>query len=485
MDIKTELIGIVGANYVFDSPEVLQAYSTDYSFSLPRVPNFIVKPKSAQEVQRVIKLANEHKMPVIPCSSGVHFNGTTIPSQGGIVLDLGRMNRILEVDERNRKVKIEPGVTWGELQSELEKHELMALIPLFPHPKKSALTSHLEREPMTIPKFEYGDPLLTMEVVFPNGDLFRTGSACVTGATADAVADGVQPEGPGIDWFRLFQGAQGTMGVVTWANVKVEYLPQVNKTFFIPFPRIEDAIEPIYRIQRRMIGLECLLLNNLNLAAILADRRPGDFQILRGNLPPWTLILVLAGGRRYPEQKIEYEEEVLREIGSELSLLNILTALPGVPGTERKLPKLLRKPWPEERTYWKFGYKGSCHDLFFHTTLDKVPEFVRAVREVASKYGYPIADLGFYLQPLEVGRACHCECNFYYNSDNLAEIDQVQKLYAEAAEVLLSMGAFFTRPYGVLADIVYSRATSYTIVLRKFKGLLDPNNIMSPGKLCF
>ena len=202
--MKKELTTIVGSKYVSDAPKVLKAYSKDHSFGAPRVPNYIVKPKSAGEVQEVIKLANERRMPVVPCSSGVHFNGTTVPGQGGIILDLGRMNNILEIDERNRKVKIEPGVTWGQLQSELEEHELMALIPLLPHPKKSALTSHLEREPLVIPKFEYGDPLLTMEVVFPGGDLFRTGSAVVTGALADAVADE--------DWKELVDDHDGVAG---------------------------------------------------------------------------------------------------------------------------------------------------------------------------------------------------------------------------------------------------------------------------------
>jgi FAD/FMN-containing dehydrogenase len=484
LEIKAKLREIIGVEYVFDEPQIMERYSKDYSLDPPRMPNYVVQPKDVTQVQDVIKLANEHRMPVIPCSSGVHFNGATLPSQGGIVLDLRGMNKILEVDERNRKARIEPGVTWGQLQAELEGHELMGLLPLLPHPLKSALTSHLEREPMLIPKYEYGDPLLTMEVVLPTGELFRTGSACVPGYTVDAIADGVQPEGPGIGFWRLFQGAQGTMGVVTWANVKVEYLPQVNKTFFIPCQRVEDAIEPIYRMQRRMIGQECLLLNNFNLAAILAQS-PADLTTLSEALPPWSIILILAGGRRHPEEKIEYEEEALMEIGSELPRSSIMSSLPAVPGVERRLPRMLRQPWPEGRTYWKFCHKGSCQDISFHTTWDKAPQFITAIGGAASKYGYPVAEVGFYLQPVERARACRLECDFYYNPDDLREVDRVRKLYADVAEILLNMGAFFTTPYGIIAELVYGRATEYAIALTKIKGLLDPNNIMSPGKLCF
>lgn len=491
MEVKSRLIKIVGKRNVSDAPEDLESFSSDYSLSPPRMASYIVHPENVEEVQKVIYLANEIKLPIVPSSSGVHFNGAALPLQGGIVLDLRRMNRILEIDERNRKVRIEPGVTWSQLQTELAKRELMALIPLLPHPLKSALTSHLEREPIAIPKHEYGDPMLTTEVVFPTGRIMRTGSACVPGYPDESIADGVQPEGPGIDYWRLFQGAQGTMGVVTWANVKVEYLPKVNKIFFIAFDRIVDAIEPLYRIQRRMIGLECFLLNKLNLASILAEKLPDDLDDLMVALPEWmmvalpewTIILVLAGGRRYPEMKIEYEEEALREIGMEFPLARILTALPGVPRAERKLLGMLRRPWPEAKTYWKFAYRGSSQDLFFLTTLDKVPSFMQVLRELLSDYG--IRDVGFYIQPLEYGRACHFECNIYYDGSASQDIETLQNFYPEAAKCLLDAGALFTRPYGILADLVYAKAASYTMTLKKLKHLFDPNNVLSPGKLCF
>ena len=486
MAVKEELVGIVGAENVFEDAERLKPYSKDYSLSVPVMPRYVAQPKNAEEVQRVVRLANENKLPVVPSSSGIHFHGNAIPVQGGIVLDLRRMNRILAVDERNRMARIEAGVTWEQLQLELDKHDLMALSPLLPHPLKSALTSHLEREPMLIPKFEYADNLVTVEMVLPDGELFRTGSACVPGFSDKSLADGVNPSGPGvIMWNRLLQGAQGTMGVVTWTQVKIEYRPKVNKTFFIPLDSIEDAIELVYKVQRRLIGEECLILNNFNLAAILAKQWPEDFDTLRVTLPPWTLVLVLGGGNRFPEERIEYEEEALREVAAELSIPDLPTSAPGLPGVEGEIPDMLRSAWPKERTYWKFAYKGSCQDLFFHTVLNKAPTFSQAIGEVADKHDYPMRDIGFYVQPMVYGGACHFECNFYYNPDNAEEVNRINNLFAEAAEVALDRGAFFTRPYGLIADMVYSRAASYTATLKKVKKLLDPNNVMSPGRLCF
>ena len=133
MAIKEELTGIVGADHVFDDAAKLETYAGDNSLSAPGKPSYIVQPKSAEEVQRIIKLANNNKLPVTPYSSGIHFYINTIPFQSGIILDMSKMNQILSIDERNRMVRIEPGVTWGQLQAELQKYDLMAISPLLPH----------------------------------------------------------------------------------------------------------------------------------------------------------------------------------------------------------------------------------------------------------------------------------------------------------------------------------------------------------------
>jgi FAD/FMN-containing dehydrogenase len=486
VQIKQDLARIIGAENVSDDPEALLSYSRDYSLNKPRTPNYIARPKNTGEVQGVVKLAGEYGIPIVPCSSGIHFYGNTIPNMGGIVLDLRRMNRILDVDLPNKMVRVEPGVTWGQLQAEAAKHKMMGLCPLLPHPLKSVLTSHLEREPMLIPKFEYAGSLVTLEVVYPSGEAFRTGSACVPGFPDKSMAEGVNPGGPGyLTYNWLVQGAQGTMGVVTWAKVKMAPRPEIDKTFFIPFENLEDAVQLVYNVQRRMIGEECLILNDVNLATILAKKWPQDFNHLKKILSPWTVILVSGGGWRRPEERIEYEEDGLREAVAELNIPELPTSLPGLPGLEKDLPGMLRTAWPEKKTYWKFASKGACQDIFFHTTLNRSPEFVQVINQVASRRGYRPDDIGFYIQPLEYGRACHFESNLPYDPDNAEDVAMMGDLFTEAAETIIDRGGFFTRPYGPIADKVYEKAASYTMALKKVKQLLDPKNIMSPGRLCF
>lgn len=486
MQIVTSLSEIVGPSNVFDEMEKLKPYAKDNGILRPRMPNYVTYVENTDQVQKIIKLANEYRIPVVPCSSGSHFFGNTIPLQAGIIMDLSKMNKILNIDEENRFVRMEPGVTWGQLQSELAKHELMAICPLLPHPQKSALTSHLEREPACIPKFEYTDNLTTMEVVLPTGELFRTGSACVPGFPEKSFSEGVNISGPGdFMWPRIFQGAQGTLGVVTWAQCKIEYRPKVNKTFFIPFQELARAVDFVYKIQRRLIGEECVILNHFDMAAVLTKKWARDFAALRKNLAPWTVVYVLGGGKRFPEEKIAYEEEALQETAAECGVPKLPTSIYGMPGVEKQIPDMLRTACPENETYWKFRFKGACEDLFFRTTMNKAQMFHQVVNEEAGKRGYSPQEIGFYIQPMVYGGNCHFEANFYYNPGDEDEVKMLSALYVEAAEAVINKGGFFSRPYGPVADMVYRRTSSYTAMLKKLKNVMDPNGVLSPGRLCF
>jgi FAD/FMN-containing dehydrogenase len=485
MEIGDKLREIVGRESFSDEAKTLEAYSQDFSLTPSGVPNYVVRPKDAQEVQQVIKLANESMTPVVPVSSLVHFHGATIPKQGGIVLDLTRMNRVLEVDEFNKRVRIEAGVTWEQITSHLGKKGFRMIMPLLPHPLRSVVTDHLEREMLTNTVYDYGEPLQSMEVVWPTGEIFRMGSASVTGYP-DSPSKGGNPTGPGLDFYRFLQGAQGTMGVVTWANLKIQFIPKKDDIFLAPVNDLGYAMEFLYRILRRRIGQECLLLNNVNLAAIVADDWPQGFEKLRKSLPRWTLILVISGLQRRPEGKLQYEEAALNKIvKEEFPKISLSQSLPGFPGLGEKLLPLLRQPWPDGGTYWRNRYKGACHSLFFITKPALAPKFISMVKEIAARHGYPAGDIGGYLQPIEHNRACHLEFNFFYNPASRQDVEKVRDLSREAAPALFKAGALFTRPYGELAKMVYDKAVDYAVTLKRVKKLFDPNNIMNPGNLCF
>ncbi len=485
MNLKVRLSGIVGENNYSDDKEQLKVYSRDFSYAPSGMPNYIVKPASSEEVSAVVKLCNEFRVPVVPCSSKLHFYGATIPKEGGVMLDLSRMDKIFEIDPDNRRVRFEAGVTWQKLTEELEKAGYRVIMPLAPPAERSVLTDFLEREEPTNQVYDYGEPLQAMEVVWPTGEIFRMGSASVNGYP-DSASKGGNPSGPGLDFYRFFQCAQGTMGVVTWTNLKIESIPKIDKVLFAPLDDIEYGIDFLYRIMPRRIGQEVLLLNDVDLAAILSEKWPDDFNRLSAELPPWTLVLVISGLLRRPEEKIAYEEHFLADlIKNEFTDLRLEENLPGFSGIRKKMLNVLRKPWPKDLPYWKSRVKGACQNLFFHTRPERVPEFISIIEDISTQYGYPIDEIGMYIQPIEHNRACRPEFSFFYNPENEGETAVIADLYKEAARVFLNEGAVFSRPYGDLAPIVYEKAASYAFALKRLKKTFDPNNIMNPGRLCF
>src|SRR4030042_4860248 len=114
---EIELTKIVGSDNVLDSPAVLEKYSKDSSFVTQIMPRCVVKPGNADEVQKIVKWANETLTPLVPVSSGLpHFRGDTVPSvDGAVIVDLSRMNKIMRVDPVNRVAMVEPGVPFGKL----------------------------------------------------------------------------------------------------------------------------------------------------------------------------------------------------------------------------------------------------------------------------------------------------------------------------------------------------------------------------------
>jgi FAD/FMN-containing dehydrogenase len=484
MDILKDLAAIAGTEFVTDDEAVLNEYASDLSFTAASKPEAVVYPKTTEEVSSIVKWANENNIPLIPVSSPVHLYGTTVPKQGGVIVNMKRFDEILEIDKVNRFVRFGVGVSWKKLTDTLRKEGMRVIMPLTPRGNRSVATDHLEREVTTNMVYDYGEPTQSMEVVFPNGDIFRTGSASAP-KFPYSPARGANPAGPGLDFYRLLQCAQGTMGIVTWMSLKIQSIPQIDKIKFAPLNNIDEGSAFLYRILPRRIGQECLILNNVDLAALLASDAE-EFAKYKASLPPYTLILVISGLIRRPEEKIAYEEHFLSDVmRNEFQNIVLTDTLPGFPGAAGKLLEALRNPWSEDAAYWKNTPKGAYQDLFFITKPEKAQIFIDVVKDAAGKRSYPFESIGIYKQPIEHNRACQLQFTFYYDPKNEVSVEEIKTLYREVFEAVHDAGGYFTRPYGDMAERLYDRAASYTAALKKVKNLFDPNNIMNPGNLCF
>ena len=485
---KEKLVKVFGAANVSYERATLDEYSRDMSFVNTVRPVCVVKPANAGDILKIVNLANETLTPLVPVSSGrPHFRGDTVPGTGGaVIVDLSGMKKIILVDRARRVAMVEPGVTFEELIPAVEKEGLRLNMPLLPRKSKTVIGSILEREPVIMPRYQWdiSDPLACVEVIFGSGDEFRTGQAAGPGTIDEQWAvGGVQkaPYGPGTaSWHRLIQGAQGTMGIVTWASMRCEILPSLEDPFVVGSSNLDTLLElSSWLIRLRMVN-ECFILNNTNLAAIFTKKWPKDYQNLKDALPTWTLFYTVAGYEYFPEERVSSHIKGITDITQRLGV-EAVKAAGGVSTNE--MLKVVQRPSGEP--YWKLRYKGACQDIFFLTINDKLGGQIGVMNDVVEKAGYPTSDMGVYIQPIVQGTGCHCEFNLFYDPGNPSELNRVRELSALAVKNLMAKGAFFSRPYGESAGMIINRDAATVAVLKKLKNIFDPNNVMNPGKVLF
>lgn len=487
-DQKAELIAIVGEGNVLNDDKILESFSSDMSFARTVRPSLVARPGNVGEVQKIILWANKTNTPLVPVSSGPpHFHGDTVPgTDGAVIVDLTRLKKILNIDRRNRMAVIEPGVTYAELQPTLIENGMRLSNPLLPRANKSVVASLLEREPRLNSRYQWSslDPLRCLEVVFGDGNQLWTGDAGMGSPDLEKQWAGehwqVSPAGPGqTDFYRFLTAAQGSMGIATWASLRCEVLPQIHKLYFVPGKKLEDLLDFTFRILKFRYADELFIMNGTDLACAIG-KDAEQISSLQSQLPPWLVLVGIAGREELSEERVEFQESDISDIAGEFSL-ELLSSVSGVNGDDA-LKVILN---PSVEPYWKFRSKGACQDIFFISTLDKAPSFMKTISDVVDAAGYPASDIGVYLQPRHQGVNCHCEFSLPYNPDDEEEVTRMQTIFSQASQALADRGAFFTRPYTAWADMAFKKDNPSTTLLKGLKEIFDPNGIMNPGKLCF
>jgi hypothetical protein len=487
MIAQEKLEKIVGAGNLSIEQDILDEYSCDMSFVNRVRPACVVRPKKAEDIQKIINIANETQTALVPVSSGPpHFRGDTVPFSGGsVVVDLKHMKKVIFVDRPRRVAMIEPGVTFGELIPLAKKEGLRLNMPLLPRKSKSVIGSMLEREPVLMPGYQWdiSDPLACTGLYFGNGNEFRTGQAAGPGTVEEQwKVGGVQkaPYGPGTaSLHRLIQGSQGTMGIVTWASLRCELLPCAEESFLVGSSGLEKVLELSHWLVRLRMVTECFILNRAGIAAVFSEKA-GDFQVIKDSLPEYILFYTLAGYNYFPEERISSNIKDISKMTQQFGLDPVKSI--GAVSANRML-KMVQHPSGEP--YWKLRYKGACQDIFFLSIYQRLEGQIDAMKSMADKAAYPVSDVGIYIQPIVQGTGYHCEFNIYYDPENSVEEDRVRNLSSSAIKCLMDKGAFFSRPYGDEARMILNRDSATINALHKLKKIFDPNNIMNPGKVCF
>ena len=249
--IRSELAEIIGEEHVSVAESDKLVYSTDWSW-MPQMwldrgkpltkPDYIVHPGSSEEISEIMDVANKYRMPVVPWGGGSGTQGAALPIFGGILLDMKRMNKIIEIDEKSLTVTAEAGIIISQLEMIVNEVDLM-----LPHYAASSNCATLggalaPRGTGTI-STKYGkaeDMVLSMKVVLPTGEIIQTPP--------------VPQHAAGPDWWRIFLGAEGTFGVITEATMQLDYLPEERLLRALLFDDLTIALEAGRQIMTRRLN---------------------------------------------------------------------------------------------------------------------------------------------------------------------------------------------------------------------------------------
>ena len=447
-------------------------------------PSYVLRPSDAEELQGLLRLANEIGLNLtVSSSGGVHGKGGFAAKEENIMIDLSRWRRIPWINRRNRVCLVEPGVTYGELLRSLEPYGMTVPMPLSPRIDKSVVASVMDREPTTWPnrQWDISDPVGSTEFVFGNGEMFRTGAAGGPGTLEQQRAVGgaqKSSQGPSqTDFHRVIQGSQGTMGVVTWITMRTELKPALEHPFLLGADSLPALVPFIYDVQRQWLGEQSFVLNRTGAAMLVSAQGGGQFDAIRSSLPGYVCLVNVAGFERMPESRVEYQRKDIESIANR-NKLTMTTSQGGIQA--RVLLDMATRTCGE--TDWRHRLKGHCLSLFFLTTLDRAPGLIDAFFDLAQESAVERESVGVYLQPVVQNHACHVELMRPFDPGTPSEVELMRGLEREAVRKLAEKGAFFSRPYGSASEVVFGQNPLSYEVLKKMKGIFDPQRVLNRGK---
>ena len=452
--IVEQLQQIVGPEYVSIDQADLLAYSYDSTPTFQALPDGVIRPKSAEEISDIVKICNEHKIPIIPRGSGTNLSAGTTPLHGGIVMLFSRMNKILEIDEQNLTMTVQPGVYTKTIFEEANKRNLF--YPPDPGSMHiSQIGGNISENSGGLRGLKYGvtnNYVLGLEVVLPNGDIIYTG-----GKLAKDVA--------GYNLTELFVGSEGTLGIVTKAILKLIPKPEKTQTMLALFNSMNDAAKAVSAIiENRIIPVTLEFLDQPTVKVVEDYAKIG--------LPTDAKAILIIEQDGSPEE-VERDIEKISNLCRENNAFEIKIAK-----TDRETETLLTARRSALTALSRLKPTTILEDAT--VPRSEIANMVNAINEIAEKYDLMICTFG------HAGDGnLHPTC--LTDARNAEEMERVDKAFEEIFHKAIELGGTITGEHGVgkmkLPYLHLKVGEAGIHVMRQIKKALDPNLIMNPGKI--
>ncbi|MDD2791725.1 MAG: FAD-linked oxidase C-terminal domain-containing protein [Sediminibacterium sp.] len=449
---------IVGESYVLADEENLQHYGHDETERLQYYPEVVLKPAGTQEISAIMQYCNTHRIPVTPRGAGTGLSGGALPTQGGVLLSTERLNKIIEIDERNLQVTTEPGVITEVLQNAVKEKGLF--YPPDPSSKGSCFIGGNIAENSGGPKaVKYGvvkDYVLNLELVLPSGEVIWTGANVLKNST-------------GYNLTQLLVGSEGTLGIVTKIVLRLIPHPRYDLLMLVPFASLENAsaaVSAIFRAGFVPSALELVEIDALKIVSAMVD----SSAVPVNDSIEAHLIIEVDGNNM---DVLMGEMEAIAELLTQFEAGEVFFADDAQQKAE--LWKLRRRAAE--------AVKASGYTIEEDTVVPRaeLPVLIRGVKELGRQYGFKAVCYG------HAGDGnLHIRINHPTIKNSYGNPEMTAALKA-LFELVQSLGGTISGEHGIgLIQKPYMQTMFGEAAIELMRGIkqaFDPNNILNPGKI--
>ncbi len=448
-----ELEDIVGKDGVLASKEERICYSYDAQLS-EAMPDVVVIPENAGQISKIMKLANRRKVKVVPRGSGTGLSGGSVPVNGGILLLLRKLDKIITIDRENLMGVAESGVVTARFCEAAEKVGLM--YPPYPSSyKTSMLGGNIASNAGGVMGLKYGvtgDYVMGMEVVLPTGEIIKTGANTVKSVS-------------GYDLTGLLVGSEGTLCIVTEATLKLVPKPEFTQSLLVVFNDIESAAKSVSEIISAGIIPSALeIMDNATINAI------EDFKKIGMPKTADAVLLIEADGIK---EAVEKDAARISDICEKLNAESIKTA---------KTISESKELWEARTSALPALARIKPTTMLEDVTVPRgcVPEMITYIQQIAKKYDIMIGTFG------HIGDG-NLHPTILTDKRDREEMERVEKAIEEIFKTAIELGGTVSGEHGVGLTksrfLKMEKGKEGIEVMRAIKNALDPNNILNPGKI--